>query len=92
MFHFGSMRFVSTAATLAALAAGGAATPAVATAPDGAVAHAAACTRARIGGRTVCLAVGQTCKRRYEAQYRRKGFTCARKAGTYRLKRQAQSF
>jgi hypothetical protein len=34
--------------------------------------------RALIGGKVKCLRVGQTCKTRYQAAYRRYGFTCVK--------------
>lgn len=42
-------------------------------------AHAAArvsCTRAKIGGKSKCLARGQFCSKAYRSQYKRYGFTC----------------
>jgi hypothetical protein len=36
----------------------------------------AACTHARIGGKTVCLKAGVGCERRYERIYRSYGLTC----------------
>lgn len=35
-------------------------------------------TRAVIGGKVKCLRAGQTCKLRYQAAYKRKGFTCVK--------------
>jgi hypothetical protein len=55
-------------------------------------ASAAACTKATIGGKHVCLAAGQSCRTRYQRQYQRHGFSCRRRSGQYRLVRQAQSF
>jgi hypothetical protein len=49
---------------------------AAATAPGGGCA--AGTTRAQVGGRSVCLAVGTSCRARYQARYRRYGFVCRR--------------
>jgi hypothetical protein len=70
---------------------------AVAVSPAGAATHApgagspatvAGCKHARIGGHKVCLAAGQKCKLRYEKQYVKSGFSCAKighKGHKYRL-------
>jgi hypothetical protein len=60
------------AATAVAVALTGAAAPAAVSTP---IAH-AACTKAKIGGTSKCIAVGQYCARQYERDYRRYGFTC----------------
>jgi hypothetical protein len=45
-----------------------------------------ACVHARIGGQSKCLARGKLCARRYERQYKSRGFTCKRgRDGRYRL-------
>jgi len=46
----------------------------------------AACTRARIGGRTVCLKPQVRCKPRYERIYRSYGLTCKRGVDGSRLR------
>jgi hypothetical protein len=52
-------------------------------------ASAASCTRAKIGGRSACIAAGQVCKHKYAAQYAKHGLSCTRKGhrGPYRLVR-----
>ncbi|MEA2170027.1 MAG: hypothetical protein QOF76_3327 [Solirubrobacteraceae bacterium] len=49
----------------------------------------AACVRAQIGGKSVCLAKGKKCNRRYEGQYLRNGFTCTKRGGSYKLSPQS---
>jgi hypothetical protein len=83
------------AATLAALAASPAG--AVPTPAPGAASRAtvAGCKHARIGGHKVCLAAGQHCNRRYEKQYVKNGFSCAKIGHTghkYRLVLNRMSF
>jgi hypothetical protein len=52
-------------------------------------ASASSCTRARIGGRSACIAAGQVCKHKYAGQYAKHGLSCTRKGhrGPYRLVR-----
>jgi hypothetical protein len=58
----------------------------VATADSHPVVATAACVRATIGDRTLCLIAGRPCRPRYERQYERHGFKCKRNAaGEYRL-------
>jgi uncharacterized membrane protein len=74
-------------AALALLLAGGApAPPAEASGSPSAV---AACRTATIGGHRRCIAPGQFCARRYERDYRRYGYTCAKRDrnGRYHLRR-----
>jgi hypothetical protein len=40
------------------------------------IAH-AACTQAKIGGQSKCIARGQFCARAYQRDYRRYGFSCS---------------
>lgn len=48
----------------------------------------AACKKARIAGKTRCLSTGRACRRSWEKQYNKHGYTCRRSAGGhYRLKR-----
>jgi hypothetical protein len=47
---------------------------------------AAACSRARIGGRTVCLKPRMRCEQRYERIYRSYGLTCHAGPDGYRLR------
>jgi hypothetical protein len=76
------------AATLAALVvspAGAATTSAPGVSSRATV---AGCKHARIGGHKACLAAGQKCKLRYEKQYVKNGFSCAKighKGRKYRL-------
>lgn len=83
------------AALIAAVATvAGAAPVATATAAgvtDGA--RSSSCTKARIGGKTVCLKAGLSCKRKYQKQYLKNGFSCAKRdsKGRYHLKT-SQSF
>jgi hypothetical protein len=39
----------------------------------------AACTQARIGGQSRCIARGQYCAKRNEKDYRRYGYSCSKK-------------
>ncbi|MDO8184687.1 hypothetical protein Q5424_04980 [Conexibacter sp. JD483] len=39
----------------------------------------AACTRAKIGGQSRCIARGQYCAKRYESDYRKYGYSCSKK-------------
>ncbi len=83
--------FVTLAVALAAPAAGAAAPASVAA--GAAVTTRASCVYVTIAGKRTCLAVGRSCKRRYERRYNSKGFTCKRNAaGSYRLRRLRQSF
>jgi uncharacterized membrane protein len=72
------------------IAASAAATLAVTAAPapaaDTPVAH-AACSSARIGGQTKCIARGQYCARAYQRDYRRYGLSCTKvdRNGRYHL-------
>jgi hypothetical protein len=50
------------------------------------------CKKAKIGGRTKCLAAGQLCNRRYEKQYERNGFACVKSHGRYRLEANKLTF
>lgn len=47
----------------------------------------AACSNARIGGQSKCIARGQYCARRYQRDYRRYGLTCSKidRNGRYHL-------
>jgi hypothetical protein len=38
--------------------------------------HIAPCSRAKVGGKVVCLGPGQPCRARYERVYRSYGLTC----------------
>jgi hypothetical protein len=60
---------------------------ALATSPAGAAprATAAGCKHAKIGGHKVCLAAGQYCNRKYQKQYLKHGFSCAKTNKRYRL-------
>jgi hypothetical protein len=54
--------------------------------PAGPVAR-IACTHAKIGGQSKCLARGQFCTPGYQRQYKRYGFSCSRDSrGRYRLR------
>ena len=44
------------------------------------------CSKARVGGRVVCLRTGQRCTPGYERVYRSYGLTCKPGAGGYRLR------
>jgi uncharacterized membrane protein len=89
---------LSSRATLIALATVALAAPAAGASSSsggehGATATAAKCTNATIAGRRTCLSVGQTCKRKYQKQYLRAGFSCAKTAsGKYRLVSKRQAF
>jgi hypothetical protein len=78
-----------TVASLAAPAAG-----ATASSETGGTSRAVAtaCTKARIGGHSKCLAAGQLCSRKYEKQYERKGFYCRNNKRKYRLVKIGMSF
>ena len=74
---------------IAALAATALATapPAIAApAGDGPVAH-IACTNAKIGGQSKCIARGQYCARAHQRDYKRYGFSCSKRdnRGRYHL-------
>src|SRR4051812_32224036 len=47
-----------------------------------------ACTHARIGGQSKCIAPGQYCPRRYQRQYLRYGLSCSKldSNGRYHLR------
>ncbi len=51
----------------------------------------ASCQKARIGGRSVCIAAGQSCSPRYAAQYRRYHLVCAQQGHTRRYRLVGQS-
>jgi hypothetical protein len=78
------------AVALAAPAAGAAASAR----QGGPAASAAACTKAVVGGRHVCLAAGQRCTRRYQRAYVRHGFSCSKRdsRGRWRLVVSKQTF
>lgn len=48
------------------------------------------CVKAQIGGKSVCLAKGQKCNHSYQGQYLRYGFTCTKRGGKWKLKREEQ--
>lgn len=60
---------------------------AVVTAPAAGPSDAFACTKAKIGGSTKCIARGQYCARSHERDYERYGYTCTKKdrKGRYHL-------
>jgi hypothetical protein len=80
---------VLVAVVVAALGAGAAGAVAPAGASGGGPAAVVACTKAKIGGQSKCIAAGQYCAKRYERDYRRYGFTCNKKdaRGRWHLRR-----
>jgi uncharacterized membrane protein len=87
---------VSSRAALTAVIAIALAAPAASASarPDhGPTATAARCKTVTIGGHKTCLAVGRSCQHKYQKQYVRYGFSCARNAsGSWRLAKPKQSF
>jgi uncharacterized membrane protein len=69
---------VRRGATLAAIMASAVTVPAVTPHSPVVGTAAAACTKVRVAGATKCLAPGQFCARRYQSDYKRAGFVCAR--------------
>jgi curli biogenesis system outer membrane secretion channel CsgG len=76
------------AAVVAALALAGAApTAGVQASTSGPTAY-AACTKAKIGGASKCIARGQYCARSHQRDYKRYGFSCSKRDynGRYHLR------
>ncbi|MDA0161301.1 hypothetical protein OM076_13570 [Solirubrobacter ginsenosidimutans] len=73
-------------AALAATALATAAPALAAPASDAPVAH-IACTSAKIGGQSKCIARGQYCARAHKRNYKRYGFSCSKRdnRGRYHL-------
>jgi hypothetical protein len=65
--------FITAAVTLAATGAFGGGIASAAPAEQTAL---TACTRAKIGGQSKCIAAGQFCAKVYGRDYRRYGYTC----------------
>lgn len=72
------MKRFAAAAVAAAAIAFGPAVPAAVASPEPVQAQ-IACKQARIGGQSKCIAAGQFCARRYERDYRRYGYSCAKR-------------
>jgi curli biogenesis system outer membrane secretion channel CsgG len=70
-----SARIAAVVTSLTLLAPGAVAATAAAAAPAP-VAH-AACTQARIGGQSKCIARGQFCARAHQRDYQRYGLSCS---------------
>lgn len=86
---------LATLALACSAPAAHAAAPVSASAGQSVSVHAAAtcATKVTIAGKSTCLTVGASCKRKNESRYAAKGFTCKGDgAGHYRLKRTKQSF
>jgi hypothetical protein len=87
MSHIRNKRIAAVIAALALALGIGFAPPAVsASAPSAQI----ACKKAKIGGKTKCIAAGQFCARSHESDYNKYGYTCSKKDanGRYHLKKQ----
>jgi hypothetical protein len=87
------MRSGRTGALVAGIVIALAAPAASAAAPESTASKACSNGKtATIAGKRTCLAPGRSCTRRYEKQYKAKGYSCRRKNGRYKLVGLRQQF